>query len=64
MSQIDPFKRICLSKNVSNIRKIKSGGNVMFHGLLAVLYITHALIVFIVGIDSVESGANGPRNKI
>ena len=36
----------------------------IFHGLLVVLYIKHALIIFIVGIDSVQGGANGPQNKV
>ena len=36
----------------------------MFNGLLVVLCITHAYIMFIVGIDSVEGRANGPWNKI
>ena len=39
-------------------------GNVMFHGPLVVLCITHAFIVSIVCIHSVEGGANGSQNKI
>ena len=42
-------------------------GNVMFHGLLVMLCITQAYIVFIVGIDSVGtlgSGVDGSPNKI
>ena len=49
----------------SVMRVSQPSGDVMFHGLLIlVLCITHAEIIVIVGVDSVEGGANGPRSKI
>ena len=36
----------------------------MFHGLLPVLHITHAHIVFVVGIDSIKDGAKGLQYQI
>ena len=34
-------------------------GNVISRGPFVILYVTHAYIIFIVGIDSVEGCANG-----